>query len=164
MTDLHLRATVEDFIFREAELLDRWRLPEWETLFTDDGRYLIAPLGLDDPEHADPEAVLFLVADDRTRIGQRIARLMKKGAHAEYPHSRTRHTVSNVIVESADETHIRAAANFITFRARNREVVTYMGRIYYHLAQGASGLRVREKRVCLDLEILAPQGSLAIIL
>jgi p-cumate 2,3-dioxygenase beta subunit len=164
MTDLHLRATVEDFLYREAELLDRWRLPEWAQLFADDGRYLIAPLGLDDPEHADPEFVLFLVADDRTRIGQRVARLMKKGAHAEYPHSRTRHTVSNVIVETTDEARVWAAANFITFRARNREIVSYMGRTYYDLTRSAEGLRIREKRVCLDMEILAPQGGLAIIL
>jgi p-cumate 2,3-dioxygenase beta subunit len=108
--------------------------------------------------------MLFLVADDRTRIGQRAARLLKKGAHAEYPHSRTRHTVSNVTIEDRDGDTLRAAANFITYRARNREVVSYMGRTYYVLVSTPDGLRIREKRACLDLEILAPQGSLAIIL
>jgi p-cumate 2,3-dioxygenase beta subunit len=164
MTNDNLRGVVEDFLYREAELLDRWKLEEWLQLFTNDGRYLVAPLGIDDPRTADPEKVLFLVADDRTRIGQRVTRLLKKGAHAEYPHSRTRHTVSNVIVEKSDSDSIEAAANFITYRARNREVVSYMGRTYFTLARQNGGLKIREKRACLDLEILAPQGSLAIIL
>jgi p-cumate 2,3-dioxygenase subunit beta len=164
MTNVDTRATVEDFLYREAELLDQWKLQEWARLFTDDGRYLVAPLGLDDPKTADPERVLFLVADDRTRIDQRVTRLLKKGAHAEYPHSRTRHTVSNVIIESSDAGAIHAAANFITYRAHNREVVSYMGRTYFTLALLNGGLKIREKRACLDLEILAPQGSLAIIL
>ncbi|HLY56663.1 MAG TPA: aromatic-ring-hydroxylating dioxygenase subunit beta [Stellaceae bacterium] len=163
MSETNLRQSVEDFLFREAELLDRWRLPEWAELFVPDGRYLVAPLGLDDPASADPDAVLFLVADDRTRIGQRVTRLMKKGAHAEYPHSRTRHMISNVTVEEANG-EIRASGNFATFRTRNREVMTYMGRVHHHLARTAEGLRIREKRVCLDIELLAPQGALAIIL
>ena len=164
MTNANMRTAVEDFLYREAELLDQWKLQEWTELFTSDGRYLVAPLGLDDPKSANPENILFLVADDRTRIGQRVVRLLKKGAHAEYPHSRTRHTVSNVLIENSDSMTIYAAANFITYRARNREVVSYMGRTYFTLARQADGLKIREKRVCLDLEILAPQGSLAILL
>jgi p-cumate 2,3-dioxygenase beta subunit len=164
MGDITLRAEVEDFLYREAELLDRWRLNDWAELFTPDGNYLVAPLGLEDPRDADPQSMLFLVADDRTRIGQRTARLLKKGAHAEYPHSRTRHTVSNVVIEERDGDAVRVAANFITYRARNREVTSYMGRTYYALSATPNGIRIREKRVCLDLEILAPQGSLAIIL
>lgn len=163
MSETNLRQTVEDFLFLEAELLDQWRLAEWADLFVPDGRYLVAPLGLDDPAAADPDAVLFLVADDRTRIGQRVTRLMKKGAHAEYPHSRTRHMVTNVAVSEVDG-EIRASANFATFRTRNREVMTYMGRVHHRLARTAEGLRIREKRVCLDIELLAPQGALAIIL
>jgi len=164
MTDASTRATVEDFLYGEAELLDQWRLTEWAELFTPDGCYLVAPLGLEEPRNADPQSVLFLVADDRTRIGQRVTRLLKKGAHAEYPHSRTRHTVSNVVIEGREGASLRVAANFITYRARNREVVSYMGRTYYTLAETPDGYRIKEKRACLDLEILAPQGSLAIIL
>ena len=164
MTTPGLRAAVEDFLYREAELLDRWKLMEWEDLFADDGRYLVAPLGLEDPRHADPDAILFLVADDRTRIGQRVTRLLKKGAHAEYPHSRTRHAITNVVIESELGELVEAAANFIVYRARNREVVSYMGRLYVTLVRRNADFRIREKRACLDLEVLAPQGSLAIIL
>jgi p-cumate 2,3-dioxygenase beta subunit len=155
---------VEEFLYAEAELLDRWDLHAWLALFSDDGRYLVAPLGLDDARTADPDNVLFLVADDHARVSHRVARLLKKGAHAEYPHSRTRHSVSNVMIEASDEDGVRAAANFSTYRSRNRETVTYVGRTYYDLARRDGGLAIREKRVCLDMEFLASPGSLAIIL
>ena len=35
---LLLEREVEDFIAREAAMLDEWRLDEWLGLFTDDGR------------------------------------------------------------------------------------------------------------------------------
>ena len=93
---LMLRLSVEDFLYREAALLDDWNLKEWLALFSPSARYEIAPTG-------DPEAgtllskdALFLVADDRERLEQRVIRLQKPQAHAEYPHSRVRHIYSNV--------------------------------------------------------------------
>ncbi len=38
-----LRQMVEDFLFREAELLDDWRLDDWAALFTEDARYIVPP-------------------------------------------------------------------------------------------------------------------------
>ena len=36
-----LREQVEDFLFKEAALLDEWRLDDWVDLFTEDGRYVV---------------------------------------------------------------------------------------------------------------------------
>ena len=85
------RDTVENFLYDEAELLDQWKCQEWANLFTEDCEYLVPPT--DEPE-GDPKTTLFLVADDHHRLQQRAKRLMSKNAHAEYPHSRTRHMVS----------------------------------------------------------------------
>ena len=68
MTSDLKREEVEDFLYLEARLLDEWRLEDWEKLFTDDGRYLVPPVGIGDADTADPANMLFLVADDRTRI------------------------------------------------------------------------------------------------
>ena len=40
-----LREEVEDFLFREAELLDDWLLDDWVALFTEDGRYIVPTTG-----------------------------------------------------------------------------------------------------------------------
>lgn len=75
------REAVEDFLFHEADLLDRWALSEWTALFTDDGEYLVPPT--DNPDAA-PTDTLFLVYDDRHRLAERAKRLLKKSAHAEF--------------------------------------------------------------------------------
>ena len=158
------RGEVEDFLYREARLLDEWRLEDWEKLFTDDGRYLVPPVGIGNADVADPSNMLFLIADDRTRIHQRVVRLMKKSAHAEYPHSRTRHCISNVELRGRDDSGHRVSASFTTHRIRRRELITYVGQLLYTLVPAEGGLAIREKRACLDFDVLAPQGGLTIIL
>lgn len=159
------RDEIETFLYREARLLDSWRLPEWEQLFTEDGRYLVPPVGIARPEEADPAQVLFIVADDRMRIGQRVLRLMKPSAHAEYPHSRLRHLVSNVEILGEERPgRMRVTANFVVYRIRHSELGTYMGQYFYTLDCAGETPRIAEKRACLDLDALMPQGALAFIL
>jgi p-cumate 2,3-dioxygenase beta subunit len=155
---------IESFLYREARLLDAWRLPEWEQLFTEDGRYLVPPVGIENAGTADPASMLFLVADDRTRIRQRVLRLMKKSAHAEYPHSRTRHLVTNIELLGVDDSGTKVSACFSTYRVRRREISVYMGQLFYTLVRAGNSLAIREKRACLDLDALMPQGTRAFIL
>jgi p-cumate 2,3-dioxygenase subunit beta len=157
------REAVQDFLFAEAELLDSWKMEEWQALFTDDGRYEVAPLGLNNPETLDPEKTLFLIADDRTRIRQRTIRILKKTAHAEYPRSRTRHFISNVRIKREDD-GIHTSSSLLVFRVRREEVMTYMGSVTHHLTLVDGALRIASKRICLDLQNLKPQGTLSIIL
>jgi p-cumate 2,3-dioxygenase subunit beta len=156
---------VEVFLYREARLLDSRQLVEWEQLFADDGRYLVPPVGVDAPDKADPAQMLFLIADDRLRIRQRVIRLQKTSAHAEYPPSRTRHLVSNIeILERPAPERVKVTACFCVYRVRHQEVGTYMGQYHYELARIDGSLRIVEKRASLDLDVLMPQGALAFIL
>ena len=88
------RTEVEEFLINEAALLDDWRLPEWRQLFAPDCRYLV-PNMAGDP-YASPESTLFLIADDEHHLTERVKRLGKKSAHAEYPHSITQRLIANV--------------------------------------------------------------------
>src|SRR5207247_2190179 len=101
------RAEVEDFLYREAALLDAWRLDEWLELLTEDA---VDRVPSNDRPDADPKQALFTIADDIQRIRARVARLKDPHAHAEQPPSRTRRLISNVrIVESSP---LRVEANF----------------------------------------------------
>ena len=62
------REEVEDFLYREAALLDEWRLDEWLALLTDDARYRVPS---NDAPAGDPADTLFLIADDIHRIPAR---------------------------------------------------------------------------------------------
>jgi p-cumate 2,3-dioxygenase beta subunit len=157
------RLDVEDFLFHEAELLDSWRLPEWAGLYTDDGRYEITSLNAPDPLAADPAQSIFIVADDKERLNLRAERLMKKSAHCEFPHSKTRHLISNVRV-TEEGGNLRTRANFVTYRTKGGRTARYMGEAHYLLEPAAQGFRIRHKRCVLDLDTLHDQGRLTIIL
>lgn len=162
------RAEAEEFLVNEAEILDDWRLPEWPKLFTRDARYEVTGPGSIDPKSDSPDTHLFLIADRIDRIEGRAARLMKPTAHAEYPHSKTRHMVSNFRVraggngEANDETEVRA--NFAVFRTKEDTQTVYMGEYRYLLIRENGEIRIRAKRCILDLNSLTNQGRLTIIL
>ncbi len=156
------RGDIEDLLYVEADLLDRWKLEEWLELFTDDAAYLVPSTDL--PLDADPDKSLFYIADDRIRLNERVIRLMKKTAHAEYPRSRTRHLVSNVMFKMTGEGEINAQAAFVTWRIKNGCTDAYIGTNYYKLIVANGQLRIREKRCQLDLENLRPHGRVSIIL
>lgn len=156
------RCEIENLLYVEADLLDSWKLKEWLELFTDDARYLVpsADLSLE----SDPEKTLFYIFDDRTRLNERVIRLMKKSAHAEYPRSRTRHLVSNVMFEVSDGGEILVRAAFVTYRIKGGFTDTYIGTHRYRMVLVDGQLKIREKRCQLDLENLRPHGRVSIIL
>lgn len=155
------RDEVEDFLFHEADLLDNWKLDDWVALFTDDGEYLIPPTDVPD---GDPARDLFLVYDDRHRLGERAKRLGKKSAHAEFPHSRTRHMISNVRVRQENGA-VHASCNFVVYRSKQGVNDIYPGHSDYVLVPaGERAFRIRRKRATLDVDTLRPQGKVSIIL
>jgi p-cumate 2,3-dioxygenase beta subunit len=158
------RLAVEDFLYREAALLDDWNLKEWLELFSPAARYEVAPTG--DPEAGSLSSAesLFLVADDRERLEQRVVRLRKPQAHAEYPHSRVRHLYSNVrIVGERDDT-LEVHSNFVTFRTKRGITATYMGWHRWLLLRSGEGFLIELKRTVLDLDGLVPQGKVSLLL
>ncbi|WP_431017168.1 aromatic-ring-hydroxylating dioxygenase subunit beta [Bradyrhizobium pachyrhizi] len=156
------RTEVEDFLFNEAELLDQWRLPEWLTLFTEDARYEVPCTDL--PADASSDTNLFYIADDRTRLGERVKRLMKRTAHAEFPHSKTSRIVGNVRIQSQHGDEIDVTAVFQTLRTKDGVTDLYFGTNKYRLALQGEGFRIREKRCLLGGEGLRPSGRISIVL
>jgi p-cumate 2,3-dioxygenase beta subunit len=163
--DIETRLTIEDFVFREADLLDRWKLDEWLTLWEAECTYEVTTTGQIDPETTSPDSSLFLVADNRFRLEQRIVRLKKTSAHVEYPHSRTRHQFGNVIIRENESLRVSAQVNFTVFRTKRSVTNYYMGYSLYWFVRSSGGeLRIKSKRAILDLEGLVPQGKLSILL
>jgi p-cumate 2,3-dioxygenase beta subunit len=160
-TEINYRE-VEDFLFFEAELLDAWRLDEWFALFTEDCRYLVPASDL--PPDASPEKSLFYIADDHVLLRERVKRLAKRNAHAEYPHSKTRHLISNVrVIAQANPGEIAVRCAFMTHRSRAGNIDTYIGASEYRLVRQET-LRIREKHCRLDCENLYEQGRISILL
>ena len=155
------RPEAEDFLILEASLLNEWRLEEWRALFTDECRYLV-PNTNGDP-YAPPESSLYLIADDGHHLTERVKRLGKKSAHAEYPRSRTRRLISNVRFLERAAGMVKVESSFITYRASQGVTDTFFGHHEHCLVEQDGALRIREKRTILGMEALRPQGRLSII-
>jgi len=160
--DLVTRAEVEDFLYHEAALLDEWRLDQWQELLTDDACYYVPP---NDQPESDHRRALFLIADDRERIRQRIIRVQDPNCHAEYPKSRTRRMISNVRILAVDGDLVTVAANFVCYRFRRYERIReYVGAYRYILKQAGDSFRIKERRVLIDAHELGSLGSVSFIL
>src|ERR1051325_11655684 len=114
---LTLRAVVEEFLYHEAALLDAWRLDEWLALFTTDGRYLVPTTDLPD---GDPKKDLVFIDDDMVRLRARVERLKSRHGHREYPSSRTRRFITNIIIK-VTENGIVVTSSFLIYRFRMGE-------------------------------------------
>ena len=156
------RTDVEEYLYLEAALLDRWQLMEWLALFTDDALYHVPAVGTS-PE-VQPDNTLFYIADDRQRLQERVLRLAKKSAHVEWPRSRTRHMVTNVLIEQRSDSELQVSAAFAVHRFKNGAADVYVGSYRYRLALIEGQLRIREKRCMLDMDALRPHGRVSILL
>jgi p-cumate 2,3-dioxygenase beta subunit len=155
------RNDVEEFLYHEARLLDGWQLDAWTQLFTDDARYIVPS---NDKPDGDPACDQVIIDDNHARILARVTRLKSRHAHREYPYSRTRHQVTNVLILGRDGAELQVEAAFTVWRFRNDRGDYYVGRYDYVLAATDAGLRIRSKRVTMDMNSLNAAGSVSIIL
>jgi p-cumate 2,3-dioxygenase beta subunit len=160
------RSDVEEFLYREAELLDAWDLDGWLALWASEHTRYVVPCN--DTPDGDPSRDLVLIDDDGLRLRMRVERLNSRKAHREYPHSRTNHQVFNVrpgvVVDGPVGPELAVVASFTVWRFRNCRATHYVGRYHYRLIAGPGGPQIRTKRVVLDMTELRPAGDLAIIL
>ncbi len=156
------RAEVEDLLYREAALLDEWRLEEWLGLLTEDAAYYVPP---NDHPEGDHRHTLFILADDIVRIRERVKRLMSPNAMPNI-HIRARGG-SSAMCGSSGRRAISStvAANFVCHRYRRYERIReYTGGYRYVLKREGGELRIKERRVLIDAHELGSLGSLSFIL
>jgi p-cumate 2,3-dioxygenase beta subunit len=143
-------------------MLDAWRLEEWVSLFTEDGQYVVPTTDLPD---GDPKRDLVFIDDNLVRLRGRVARLVSRYAHREYPVSRTRRLITNVRLVRVADADVDVEANFAVYRARAQTIAPYVGRYRYTLVRsGESGWRIRYRRAELDQERMSEHGAVSIIL
>lgn len=160
------RLDIEDFLFQEADCLDRWSLEEWLALWDtgDDVAYEVAPTTELEVSDLEPSSTMFLIADNRYRLEQRIIRMRKNSFHAEYHRSRTRHMYGHVRILSQTSTELDITFNAAVYRTKDEKTVVYPSLVKARLRKTADGLRFVKKRIELDLERLATMGALTILL
>jgi 3-phenylpropionate/cinnamic acid dioxygenase small subunit len=175
MADAVIRE-VEQFLYREARLLDERRFRDWLDLLTDDIRYWMVlqsnryPRGskalsvLDPARFADPDAnqdnELAVLDENKTSLSGRVARFDTGMAWAEDPPSRTRHMVNNVEVEEADgEGELRVYSNVVVYRSRGETEQDFFVGARRDLLRRVDGtLKIASRRIVLDQNVLVAKN------
>ena len=136
---------IEQFLYREAWLLDHGRLDEWLGLFTDDATYWI-PL---QANQADPLTTSSIVYDDRRLLEVRVRQFQHPRAHARVPAPRTVHQVGNVRVVEAGAHDVRVGSTLVVVEYRRERHRVWGALVEHRLRRSADGLRIAAKRIDL---------------
>ena len=145
----------EEFLYREARLMDTGQLEEWLQLFTPDGIYW-APID----EDADPLREPSIIYDDSLQRSKRVYQLLQGSHYAQAPASRTLHFITNVEVdEPSHEGEALVRCNTIVFELRpgdHQELQAGLGRqralaghCQYRLRPEGDGWAIALKKVML---------------
>jgi len=156
------RQALEDFLYVEAALLDEWKLDAWLALFDANARYWVPAAGSSDD--VDPATTLFYIADDYHRLSERVKRLLKPTAHAEFPHSICRRLITNVRILGGSDDEFEATSNYITYRSKMGLTQNYVGHHRYVLYKREGALRILKKTSFIDADDIREQNKVSIIL
>lgn len=143
------RQKMIDFLYVEARHADEARYDEWEELLEPDMFYWV-PAG--DAENPDPDTTVSVIADNRTRLKNRIAQLKTGLRLAQQPASPMRRLLSNFEFKALSETEFRVECNFALFEYRiqaTREMTIWAGRYEYRLRRRGDSFGVFYKRIGL---------------
>ncbi len=113
-----LHASIVEFLYREAYLLDDGHFSEWLELFADDIEYRMPVRTTVKPSRGTGfSAEMEFFTENHASLETRVRRLATDRAWAEQPASRTRHLVTNVLVEHGDhEDELRVRTAFFVAR------------------------------------------------
>src|SRR5438034_790956 len=138
-----LRA-VEQFLYRQADLLDSKRWQDWIDLFAPDGVYWMPA----DPSHKHWDGVPSIFAEDRNLMDVRMKRVLHPDAWSQRPMWGTNHVVSNVVIQKASpKGEIEVRSRFHMMELRRDDVRHFAGSYTHHLKKTKDGYRIKLQRV-----------------
>ena len=165
--DAGLQHSVEQFLYREAALLDDQKFTEWVELFSEDVHYwlptrMTRTVRERSKEVAGPGEAAFF-DDDKAFLQGRVRRLTSGVAWSEEPPSRTRRLITNVRISELITGELEVTSNFMVKRSRlERHQDEFFGERFDLLRRSASryGFEIARRRIVLDTTtLLAPSIS-----
>jgi 3-phenylpropionate/cinnamic acid dioxygenase small subunit len=162
---LLLRQEIEDFLYREAELLDERRYREWLDLLADDIRYWMpmrrnVKFGEDEREFTRANSDVNWFDEGKDTLAKRVKQI-ETGIHwAEEPRSRLSHLVTNVQVQRAEPSfatpqEVLVTCRFLIYRNRvQTETDILVGKREDSLKRNGAGWLLTRRKIILDQNVL----------
>ena len=135
---------VEQFLYRQAALLDAKNWQGYIDLFAEDGVYWMPP----DPSHRTWEGMPAIFAEDKDLMTVRMKRVLHPDAWSQRPLWGTNHVVSNVMIEKeSPDGNVVARSRFHMLELRRDDVRHFAGGYTHHLRKTKDGYRITLQRV-----------------
>ena len=145
-------AEASEVLFREAYYLDGRYWDEWLQMFTEDCEYWVPSWKDEHQVTEDPKREVSLIYyDGRFGLEDRVWRIRSGQSVASRPMPRTTHTVNNILVESAENGHMKVRSTWTAncfFHKRNKSEVFY-GDYEHDLRKTDEGWKISRKYVVL---------------
>ncbi len=144
MTPSDLQHGVEQFLYRQADLLDTKKWQEWIDLFAADGIYWMPP----DESFTTWDGTPAIFAEDKNLMKVRMGRVQHPDAWSQRPLWGTNHVVSNVAIRAiSDNEDIEVRSRFHMLEMRRDDVRHFAGVYTHHLEKTKDGYRIKLQRV-----------------
>lgn len=161
---------IEQFLYKEARLLDDRRFNDWLELLTDDisytmpTRYNRLRAGPDEQWEVERELdELCYFEETKASLTQRVQRFFSGMAWAEEPPSRTRHLITNIEVLDGDSPEEAVVySSFLTYRSRlegqKGDEDSFVGRREDVLRRVNGEWKVAKRRIIIDAVVINAQN------
>ena len=144
MTKLELQHDVEQFLYRQAGLLDGKQWQDWIDLFAPDGIYWMPP----DASYKTWDGQPAIFAEDKNLMTVRMLRVLHPDAWSQRPLWGTNHVVSNVVIRKiARNGDVEVSSRFHMLEMRRDDVRHFAGSYLHKLKKTKSGYAIKLQRV-----------------
>ncbi len=160
--DAELYYEVTNLLHYEAFLLDNRRYEEWLDLLTDDIVYRM-PVRVTREVRDGSDVVddMAYFEESKVSLTTRVKRLRTTSAWAEDPPPRTRHLITNIMIEERmKDDELKVRSNFLVLRSRSHDIESeqlYGERIDV-LRQVDGRWKIAERRIIPDQAILSAKN------
>jgi 3-phenylpropionate/cinnamic acid dioxygenase small subunit len=160
-----LRQEIEEFLYREADLLDERRYQDWLALLTEDVRYWMpmrrnVPRDEPEREFTREGADVNWFDEGKDTLTRRVNQILTGIHWAEEPPSRLCHMVSNVQLVSAtppgpSPSEVAVKCRFLIYRNRvETETDILVGKREDGLRRVDGGWKIARRKIVLDQSVL----------
>ena len=157
---LLLKQEIEEFLYREAELLDDRRYEEWLELFTDDVSYFMpmrrnVPADEMEREFTREGLDANWFDEGKDTLTRRVKQI-RTGVHwAEQPPSRICHMVTNIQIVDATPDQVTVKSRFLLYRNRvETETDFLVGKREDRLRRVDGEWKIARRKIILDQSVL----------
>lgn len=160
--DAERQHQIEQFLYREAELLDRFEMEAWLDL-VDEDIVLKVPIrsdrgpGSDRPTFSDET---YYLHNDYEMLSERVDKLSKEYAWSENPRSRVRHMIGNIRVNETADGKYDVWNNQFVYRSQGDTAAYTMlvAQRETRLERTDGEFRITDRTVYLDHSILTTKN------